>query len=432
MDISDAAKDAAKKIGGKIVEEAGNRIATGVGDKISGAFAAKSEEAETEIESPNKDSFSAPDSQSELVSTIEKISTIPELSDYLTELQSKQDSESALAYAIKAQLQVITVVTHPNLSSSPFDLMLESLKVAVQKSRNEFEKTEFQRKAAVMVNSMVFFMEAKFYYDGDKWKKEGQDLLKEACGMLADSACSIAGMAMTGGVTAPLVAKKLGASLFDSIISNRGGFITRVIDFFSKAGRLAKYQAEFYSFLESTFEKLLRYQKLFGSSSILRNLVLKHKDALNGRVNDKSRELQKLDPENPVLKLKDITGGIRFFYCSVGIFFILLAVVFGGSYLFYLFNLWGGDKWVESLANSSVFDMVFSIHFGILEHPLFLKIIIVALGYLPTIFSARAVPSLGFDNIKIVENRRREKRITQAVDEYYTLLADKLDEYQEV
>jgi hypothetical protein len=164
----------------------------------------------------------------------------------------------------------------------------------------------------------------------------------------------------------------------------------------------------------------------------LRNLVLDHKDALKGRVKDKSRELQKLDPENPVLKLKDITGGIRFFYCSVGVFFILMAVVFGGSYLFYLFNLFGGDKWVESLANSSAFDMAFSIHFGILEHPLFIKIIIAALGSLPTIFSARAVPSLGFNKIKIVENGRRRRRITQTADEYYTLLANKLDEYQEV
>jgi len=412
-------KDEAGKIAGKVIDEAGNRIATGVGDKITGAFAAKSGAAEA----PNEYESNVPSSQGELVNTVEKISSIPELTDFLTELQSKQDSESAVAYALKAQLQVLVVVNHADLFGSPFDLMLESLKLAVQKSKSEFEKTEFQQKAAVMINSMVFFMKAKLYYENDKWNEEGQEILKEACSMLADSAVSVASIAVTGGLTSGAIAGKLAGSLLDSIMSNRGGFIKRIMDWATKGERIEKYKTEFYTFLESAFDKLLRYKNLFGSSLILHNLVSDNKDVLSLRVGDKSPELKKLDPDNPVLK--DNTSGLRFFFYSLGILFILLAVFLGFSYLFYLYNIWGGDKWVEDLANSSIFDMVFIIHFGILEHPLFIKIIIVLIGYLPTIFSASAVSRLGFNKVKIIKSKWK----TQITNEYYTVLANKLDEY---
>jgi len=433
MAISDVAKDLAinigKNIGGKIVEEVGNQLATGIGNKISGAFAGKENKFAEMSEADEVTDDDVSNSQTEvtnneLTNNLGNVSTIPELSDFLTDLKSKQDGESALAYALKAQLQVLAVVQHPELSSSPFDLMLESLKVAVQKAENEKQKTDFQQKAAVMTNSMVFFMEAKLYYEGDKWKKEGQDILKEACGMLAESACDLALTAATGGILgAPSIAKKLGASLFKNILDNRGGFFNRISDWFNKAENLTAYQAEFYSFLESAFDKLTKYKNLFGSSSILRNLVLNHKDALKERVGDKSRELYKLDTGNPVLI--DKTGGLRHAYLLVGILFIMLTIVFGTAYLFYLFNLWGGDKWVENLANNAMFDTIFAIHFGLLDHSLFVKIIIVLLGSVPAILAGNAARFLGFNKIAAV----KYNRIVQIADEYYTLLADKLDEF---
>lgn len=421
MAISDVAKDLARDIGGKIVDEVGNQLATGIGNKISRAFAAKENNF---TDTPEEAVDDAPNSESELTNSLVNVSTIPELSDFLTDLKSKQDSESALAYALKAQLQVLTVVQHPKLSSSPFDLMLESLKNAVQRAENEKQKSDFQQKAAVMTNSMVFFMKAKLYYEGDKWKKEGQDILKEACGMLAESACAIA-LAPTGvgAVASAEIAKKLGASLLQNILSNKGGFITRIMDWFNKEEHIAAYQAEFYSFLESAFDKLIRYKNLFGSSSILRNLVLNYKEALKERVGDKSRELHKLDPRNPVLI--DKTGGRRFGYCLVGILFIILTVVFGLAYLFYLFNLWGGDKWVENLANSSIFDAVYAVHFGLLDHSSFIKFIIAVVGWLPAFFTGRGIRPLGFNKIIALKG----ERTVQIADEYYTVLADKLDEF---
>jgi hypothetical protein len=226
MAISDVAKDLAKDIGGKIVDEVGNQLATGIGNKISGAFTTN--EAKF-ADTPEEAVDDVPNSQPVSTNPIGNVTTVAELSDVLTDLKDKQDSESALAYALKAQLQVLTVVQHPELSSSPFDLMLESLKNAVQRAENEKQKADFQQKAAVMTNSMVFFMEAKLYYEGDKWKKEGQDILKEACGMLAESACALA-LTPVGGLGAAVIAKKLCASLLQNILSNRGGFITRVIE----------------------------------------------------------------------------------------------------------------------------------------------------------------------------------------------------------
>ena len=419
MGILDTGKEILKTVGGKVLEVAGN-IATN-----------------TLVSNNNKTtavSDGKPDSKNP-----DNVNSIPELSDILTELKNKQDNESALAYAIKAQLQVLTVISHPKMTDSPFDLMLESLKTAVQRANSEQEKSTYQQKAAIMINSMIFFMEAKLHFDKDKWDKEGQDILKTACEMLADSAVAVMSMTATAGASAKVVVPKLGAKLFDSMIENKGGFLKKIIDWFSDGENLKVYQNEFYSFLELTFEKLLRYKNLFGSSTILRNLILNYKDEIKNVVGDKSKELAKLDPVNQLLKeteLETVSKKTRFLLCSIGVLFIILAAILGFSYLFSLFNLWGGDKWVENLANSFLFDIIFIVHFGLLELPILVKIIIVAGGWSPAVFAIMGARNLGFEELEEREasliknyNYLEAKRIEKIRDEYYRLLADKLDEF---
>ena len=199
--------------------------------------------------------------------TEKEIDTIPELQDHLVGLKNLQ-GESALAYALQAQLQVLEVVQSPNLTGSMFDIMLESLYTAIDRSESDFQKKIIQQKAAIMVNSMLFFMEAKIHYESKKYKQEGLDLLKKGCNMLADSASSIASLVTTQG--ASLLVD--GPKLFETLIQDRS-LIDRVVNFFAGGKKIRQMQSDFSLFVASAVDKLGRYKNLFGRSIILAELV---------------------------------------------------------------------------------------------------------------------------------------------------------------
>jgi len=196
-----------------------------------------------------------------------EIDTIPELQDHLIGLKNLQ-GESALAYALQAQLQVLQVVQSPNLTGSMFDIMLESLYTAIDRSESDFQKKLIQQKAAIMVNSMVFFMEAKILYENKKYKKEGLDLLKKGCNMLADSASSIANLVATQGASILVD----GPKLFETLTQDRT-LIDRVVNFFASGKKIEQMQKDFSAFVVSAVDKLGRYKNLFGRSIVLAELV---------------------------------------------------------------------------------------------------------------------------------------------------------------
>jgi len=352
-----------------------------------------------------------------------------------TALEKKETTYGkTLVNSLKAQLEVVHATKNPTLCKRAFDIIIQTLNDATEELGDGAELRNTQKRAVLMISSMILFFDAYLCYQKDKRSKKGQDFLKKACNTLADTANdnfqeAAKNLALIGSGCLPIVA---GIKLYENIVK-QGGLIDSITDFISNAKqsnakrsntkRMEELNKNYNEFLLSAVEKIVRYKHLFGRSIVLAELINSKKGVLSETVGDKTRELKKLDPESPALK--DKTGGLRFFLCSVGIFFILLAVFLGFSYLFYLFNIWGSDKWVENLANSSAFDMVFNIHFGILEHPLFIKIIIVLIGYLPTIFSTRAVSRLGFNKVKNI----KDERIAQIANEYYTVLANKLDEY---
>jgi len=119
--------------------------------------------------------------------TAMQIATIPQLKDQLLAIAEAQDNDSALAYAIKAQLQVLEVLNSPAMTSSCFDLMIEALYKALQKTPDEQQKKELQGRAAIMAQSMIFFMEAKLRFAEDRHSKEAKALLSKGCSLLAES-----------------------------------------------------------------------------------------------------------------------------------------------------------------------------------------------------------------------------------------------------
>jgi hypothetical protein len=202
-----------------------------------------------------------------------ELATIPQLKDHLMALRDAGDSDAALTYAVEAQLQVLDVLNSPSLTSSTFDLMIESLHKALRRTTDEYQVTELQNKAAIMAKNMVFFMEAKLRYEENKHSEDGKMLLKKGCSMLAESASAI----VSGGVSAGV--KIMGGKLFDNLMDDNG-FFSMLFDFIGKKERIQKNKEEFNSFLENFIGKLDRYRDIFGKSILLSELVYQYKDRL--------------------------------------------------------------------------------------------------------------------------------------------------------
>ena len=291
--------------------------------------------------------------------------TVDNLSYVLTELRNQESSDSALAYALNAQLQVLGAINSPGLSISLYDLMIDSLKMAIQKARNWQEKEEYQRCAAIMTNSMVFFLHAKLCWEGDRWSEQGIALLRNACNLVADSSTVL--IAKT--TKTPVVNNGLGNRMFYSLTSNTNGFFDDLIDWFIKGFRIDKYRSEFHNFLLQLFEKLERYRDIYGRQVLLCELIYRYKDTLAPLAGDKRAGLKRLLPN----------FWQRISFLSVVVYPLLIGVIILliGGIIFVIFNWFSGDKWLELFGKTVLFYPLFSFHFFLLNCNTLIKISII-------------------------------------------------------
>ena len=288
--------------------------------------------------------------------------TVDNLSYVLTELRDQESSDSALAYALNAQLQVLGVINSPGLSISLYDLMIDSLKMAIQKARSWQEKAEYQRCAAIMTNSMVFFFDARLYWEKNTWNEQGIALLKNACNLVADSSTVL--IAKT--TKTPVVNNVLGNRMFYSLTSNTNGFFDDLIDWFIKGFRIDKYRSEFHNFLLQLFEKLERYRDIYGRQVLLCELIYRYKGTLAPLAGDKRAGLKRLLPN----------FWQRISFLSVVVYPLLIGVIILliGGIIFVIFNWFSGDKWLELFGKTVLFYPLFSFHFFLLNCNTLVKI----------------------------------------------------------
>ena len=285
--------------------------------------------------------------------TLNEITSIDHLSYVLTELRNQESSDSALAYALDAQLQVLSIINGPKLSISFYDLMLDSLKTAIQRAGNQQEKEEYRRCAAIMTNSMVFFFDARLYWE------------KNTCNLVADSSTVL--IAKT--TKTPVVNNGLGNRMFYSLTSNTNGFFDDLIDWFIKGFRIDKYRSEFHNFLLQLFEKLERYRDIYGRQVLLCELIYRYKDTLAPLAGDKRAELKRLLPN----------FWQRISFLSVVVYPLLIGaiILLIGGIIFVIFNWFSGDKWLELFGKTVLFYPLFSFHFFLLNCNTLIKISII-------------------------------------------------------
>lgn len=347
------------------------------------------------------------------------IDTIQELSEFLTEVKENENSDTALAHALNAQLQVLNAINSPSLSCSVYDLMLDSLKKAVEKAKSPEEKKEYQRSAAIMTNSMVFFMEAKLHWEENKWSKTGQELLKNACNLVAESSVALLKI-KTGSV---ILSSDLGIEMFENLMSNVGGFFSKVVDWFAKWGQIEQYEREFYKFLLNLSEKMHKYHDIYGNQALLGELLLRYKNELVKNSNDKTEELRELNPNNSALIIKpfkDKTLMIK----NILIVLLSLSSLFN---VFLIFNWIGGDSWLESFSDSNLFNPLFNFHFGFLGIHFLLKLIIIGL---PMILPITGLKKLGaIKEYEVNKYRSLEANQKYKIKEQYFIELAKMYRY---
>jgi hypothetical protein len=216
-----------------------------------------------------------------------ELATIGQVKDVL--LISAEKSDIVIGNAIKAQLQVISAIEHPELFESSFELMLEHLDISIDNSTSENMKRDFQRKGAAMLNSMLFFLQAKLLYEQDENKKEGDKLMLQACELLANTAIDLIKpdslpSLLTDGVGVAVIS---GVKLFENLFKkdkNGKSLFEEFCNWWIEGDELEKKEENFYAMVDATICKLERNHDLFGKSRILSELILRFKDPLLNRI----------------------------------------------------------------------------------------------------------------------------------------------------
>jgi hypothetical protein len=206
---------------------------------------------------------------------MQKLETVQQITETLS--LSSERSNVVIANAIKAQLQVLTVVEHPELYESAFDLLLEHLDISIH-SATDTQVKEIQRNGATMINTMLFFLRAKLEYDKDEHSKNGQKLLANACDMIADSTNSL--ISASAGDMSVLVS---GVDILNNLTSkdeNGNSFFFKIINWVGESKSLDKRGRNLDILINSVIGKLNRHRDLFGKSRVLGEFILNNKDVV--------------------------------------------------------------------------------------------------------------------------------------------------------
>jgi hypothetical protein len=237
---------------------------------------------------------------------IERIHTIPKLQAFLGELE-KREGLTVLGYLLKAQLQVLDVVQSLQVNLGVFDFLLHQLDKAVEMSENDSQKKLIQEKSAVMVNSMILFMEAKTHFKKNKWIEEGLELLKTGCNMVADTAPSIVNLVLSKDEKLAVY----GFEIFETLVQDRE-FLNQLSEYYAadQKNKTEQMQNDFNNFIIGTLDKLDNYKEMFGRSILMAELFNHYSHIIVKSKIEKTEQRRK-QPQKPATpqkrKVKSLT-----------------------------------------------------------------------------------------------------------------------------
>jgi ribosomal protein L40E len=217
---------------------------------------------------------------------IRPFKTIGELKNIVSDLSNCPDLYRS--NVLKAQIQVLHVLNNHShshslsLYESSLDLLLDHLESARNYATTDARINDLQKNGAVMVNSMLFFLQAKLEYNIAENKRKSEAFFKKAC----KTALS-ASLAYIGVLPNIMDVVDTVSELNDekqSILKRVDNIIDNTINFFSGSSKSMEQETDFYLLVFNTIDKLHRNRDLFGKSRILKELVLRYKNELIERL----------------------------------------------------------------------------------------------------------------------------------------------------
>ncbi len=347
---------------------------------------------------------------------ISDISCIEDMCNYLT-CAKVPDSKKVLREALNTQIKVMQAVSSPELSNRPFDLIFEYLNLAVQNAESVEEKTSYQKHVTYLINTVVFFMEARLYWEKKKFTQEGKKILEQGVDVLVDAFKTVVEVAAILDEGEEINIAKLKKDVLDSLISSTGMFLKRCINWFFKKERVAQYQTEFYTLMVNLFKKLDKYKKLFGKQLLLEQLILNYSEKIAYYAGDTTKNLRLINPNNSALKIPKTP--IVLVKCLRGVLWGA-SVIMSIFILFLFFNWVSGDGWLESLSGSVLFTFLFNLHFWFLSFNWFLKLLLFAcLGV-----ALRYGIKYNIINFKLKESKLTNDRFATIAEQYFIELSE--------
>lgn len=262
--------------------------------------------------------------------------------------QMALEANKSVAYALKAQIQVVKYISSPELYGSAFDLFFKNLNNAIN-TATEDEEIHIKEQAGLMLNNLIFFMHAKIKWEVDVNRSEGEKLLLEASRNLSESIANLAIMYYDGAASTVVKAEavqNLGKVFFAPDKSGDS--------WFEKAGRwlfkssLTKEKnKEFYDSLDLLAQKLETNYNIIGKNNLIAGI---YENYYNGLIEHHSKDWEKY--QNKAAEYKEKSWKIPCYILGIGttagaaVWFIRLIVRWIKSWFVEMSSGWAQTQWM--------------------------------------------------------------------------------------
>lgn len=124
-----------------------------------------------------------------------------------------------------------------------------------------------------MIQSYIFFMDARLQYEINDNKKEARELVCQAGETLIQSSAELAMMTATGGSSA-ITKAAVATTLTNNFLQDaQDNIFQKTWKWLNKKRRIEEKQVEFFATLYTIFKKLYKYHHLIGKSILISGLI---------------------------------------------------------------------------------------------------------------------------------------------------------------
>lgn len=262
--------------------------------------------------------------------------------------QMALEANKSVAYALKAQIQVVKYISSPELYGSAFDLFFKNLNNAI-KTADEDEESDIKEQACLMLNNLIFFMYTKIKWEVDVNRSEGEKLLLEASRNLSESIVTLATMYYGGAASIAVkteAVQNLGKIFFAPDKSGDSWF-EKAGRWLFKSSRTKEKNKEFYDSLDLLAQKLETNYNIIGKNNLIAGI---YENYYNGLIEHHSEDWEPY--RNKAAEYKEKSWKIPCYIVGIGatagaaVWFIRLIVRWIKSWFTEMSSGWAQTQWM--------------------------------------------------------------------------------------